>query len=50
MASYDFTDNIAFQLNVNNVFDERYFERVYATHMATVAAGRTVIGSLQFKY
>ncbi|ACT60205.1 TonB-dependent receptor [Hirschia baltica] len=50
MASYDFTDNIAFQLNMNNLFDERYFERVYSTHMATVAAGRTVIASLKFKY
>ena len=50
MASVELTKNIDFQLNVNNLTDKRYYERVYTTHMATVAAGRTVIGSLNFRY
>lgn len=50
MASYDLTENWSLQLNLNNVFDERYYERVYTTHMATIAPGRSIIGSLKFKY
>ena len=50
MLGYDVSDHIAFQLNVQNLTDERYYERVYATHMATVAPGRSIIGSLRFKY
>jgi catecholate siderophore receptor len=50
MAAYELSEHISLQLNVNNLFDERYFDRVYSTHMATVATGRTVIGSLKFKY
>ena len=42
--------NIDAQLNINNLSDERYYERVYATHMATIATGRAIIGSLKFKY
>ena len=50
MASYDVTENWSLQLNLNNVFDERYYDRVYTTHMATIAPGRSIIGSLKFKY
>jgi catecholate siderophore receptor len=50
MASYDLTSNIALQLNVNNLTDERYYDRVYTTHMATIAPGRSVVGSLKFKF
>ena len=50
MAAYEVTDTIDFQLNVNNLSDERYYERVYATHMATVAPGRSIVGSLKFKF
>ena len=50
MASYELTPNWSLQLNVNNLTDERYYERIYSTHMATVAAGRSVIGSLKFRY
>lgn len=50
MGSWALTENVSLQLNVNNLTDERYYERVYTTHMATVAPGRSVIGSLRFKY
>tara|TARA_R110000787_G_scaffold44164_2_gene108316 strand:- start:40624 stop:42825 length:2202 start_codon:yes stop_codon:yes gene_type:complete len=50
MVSYAITENIDFQLNANNLTDERYYDRVYATHMATIAPGRSIIGSLKFKY
>jgi len=50
MASYVINDNIDSQLNINNLSDERYYERVYTTHMATIATGRAIIGSLKFKY
>ena len=50
MVSYAIMENIDFQLNVNNLTDERYYDRVYTTHMATIAPGRSIIGSLKFKY
>ena len=50
MVSYAITQNIDFQLNANNLTDERYYDRVYTTHMATIAPGRSIIGSLKFKY
>ena len=50
MAAYEVTENIDFQLNVNNLSDERYYERVYTTHMATIAPGRSIVGSLKFKF
>lgn len=50
MASYQVTPNIGLQLNVQNVFDKRYFDRVYTTHMATVAPGRVALLSTNFKF
>ena len=50
MAAYEVTENIDFQLNANNLTDERYYERVYTTHMATIAPGRSIVGSLKFKF
>ncbi len=50
MAAYAVTDNIALQLNVQNLTDKRYYERVYTTHMATVAPGRSITGTLRFSF
>ncbi|MEZ5938451.1 MAG: TonB-dependent siderophore receptor [Hyphomonadaceae bacterium] len=50
MASYDFSDRIALQLNIQNLTDERYYDRVYTTHMATIAPGRSIVGTLRFSY
>lgn len=49
-GSYVFNDHITFQVNVQNLSDERYYERVYTTHMATVAQGRSVTGTLRFNF
>ncbi len=50
MGSWALTEKVSLQLNVNNLTDERYYERIFTTHMATIAPGRSVIGSLRFKY
>ncbi|WP_370335871.1 TonB-dependent receptor [Parvularcula marina] len=49
-ASYLFSEKVAFQLNVQNLTDERYYERVYTNHMATIAAGRSITGTLRFSF
>lgn len=50
MASYQITDNIDIQLNIYNIFDERYFDRAYTTHMASVAPGRVALLTTSFKF
>lgn len=50
MASYQITPNVGLQLNVQNLFDKRYYDRVYTTHMATVAPGRAALISTNFKF
>ena len=50
MLSYAFSDHIALQLNVLNLTDERYYDRVYTTHMATIAPGRSIVCRLAFEY
>ena len=50
MASYDISENIDVQVNVQNLTDKRYYERVYTTHMATVATGRSVTGRVNLSF
>lgn len=50
MAKYVVSKNLDLQLNVQNLTDERYFDQVYATHMAHVAAGRTALLSTNFHF
>ncbi|ALH94370.1 TonB-dependent receptor [Acinetobacter equi] len=50
MARYDVNENLNLQLNVNNVTDQRYFTKAYASHYATEADGRNAVLSLNFKY
>lgn len=49
-ASYSLTDAINLQVNVNNVFNKRYYDKAYAAHYANQAAGRTAIATLNIKY
>lgn len=49
-ASYAFSDTINLQVNVNNVFNKRYYDKAYAAHYANQAAGRTAIATLNIKY
>lgn len=50
MARYNVNENVDLQLNVNNLSDERYFTKAYASHYATEAEGRSAVLSLNFKY
>ena len=50
MGSYAFTDNASLQVNVQNLFDERYYERVYTTHMATITPARSITGTLRVRF
>ncbi|MBB4151722.1 TonB-dependent receptor domain-containing protein [Sphingobium scionense] len=49
-ASYAFSDAVSLQVNVNNVFNKRYYDKAYAAHYANQAAGRTAIATLNVKY
>lgn len=49
-ASYAFSDAINLQVNVNNVFNKRYYDKAYSAHYANQAAGRTAIATLNIKY
>ncbi|MDX3899274.1 MAG: TonB-dependent receptor [Sphingobium sp.] len=49
-ASYSFSDAINLQVNVNNVFNKRYYDKAYSAHYANQAAGRTAIATLNIKY
>ncbi|QJU58033.1 TonB-dependent receptor [Sphingomonas sp. AP4-R1] len=49
-ASYQLTDRIGLQLNVNNLTDKRYYDKAYAAHYANQAAGRTVLGTVNLRY
>ena len=50
MASYALTKNVDLQLNVQNLTDKRYFDQVFQTHYAHVAAGRTALMSANFHF
>ncbi len=50
MARYNVNKNVDLQLNVNNLSDERYFTKAFASHYATEAEGRSAVLSLNFKY
>ncbi|CAN5524294.1 TonB-dependent siderophore receptor [soil metagenome] len=48
MASYVVNKNLTLQLNVKNLTDKYYFDKAYASHYATVAAGRQVTLTANF--
>ncbi|WP_411685970.1 TonB-dependent receptor [Acinetobacter pseudolwoffii] len=50
MARYNVNDNVDLQLNINNLSDERYFTKAYASHYATEAEGRSAVLAINFKY
>ena len=47
-AAYDFTEKLALRVNILNLFDKRYFDRVGGGH-AVPGAGRSAIATLAFK-
>jgi catecholate siderophore receptor len=50
MASYIVNPNISLQLNVQNLSDKLYFDKVSSPHYAGVAAGRSASLTASFKY
>lgn len=50
MARYNVNKNVDLQLNLNNLSDQRYFTKAYASHYATEAEGRNAVLSINFKY
>ncbi|MGB5777920.1 MAG: TonB-dependent siderophore receptor [Allopontixanthobacter sediminis] len=49
-AAYDFNENLAVQLNVKNLGDERYISKLRNPHFAVPATGRQAILSLSARY
>jgi len=49
-AAVDLTDYAALRVNVQNIFNKRYYDRTYSTHFATVAPGRSAFATLSLKY
>ncbi|WP_455925573.1 TonB-dependent receptor [Pseudomonas putida] len=50
MASYKVNKHLDFQVNVQNLTDKLYYDKAYAAHYATQAAGRTVLFSTNFHF
>ncbi len=49
-AGYKINDHFDIAVNVQNLTDKVYFNEAYTTHYAAIAAGRTVIGSLNVRF
>lgn len=50
MVSYKLTRNVDLQLNVQNLTDEVYYDKAYASHFANQAAGRTALLTTSFHF
>jgi len=50
MASYELNKNVSLQLNVQNLGDKLYFDKVSSPHYAGVGAGRSATLAANFKY
>ncbi|WP_267394184.1 MULTISPECIES: TonB-dependent receptor [unclassified Sphingomonas] len=49
-ASYDLTHNVVLSVNAQNLADKAYFNQAFATHYASIAAGRTVFGTVGVRF
>jgi catecholate siderophore receptor len=49
-ATLQVTPRFSLQANVNNLFDKRYYDKAYASHFASQAAGRTAILTANVKF
>lgn len=50
MASYAVNRNLSVQVNIQNLTNKYYFDKAYAAHYATVAAGRTGIVNFNYQF
>jgi catecholate siderophore receptor len=49
-ASYKLTDNVDISVNAQNVTNKTYFSQTYTSHFASIAAGRTVFGTVNLRF
>ncbi len=49
-ASAKINDRVSLRVNVQNIFDKRYYDRTYTTHFVNIAAGRSAFATLSLKY
>ena len=49
-VGWKINDNFDVAVNAQNLTNKTYFSQVYTSHYAAIAAGRTVFGTLNFKY
>lgn len=49
-ARFALTKNIAVSVNGQNLTNKIYFSQTFTNHYATIAPGRTVFGSVEFKF
>lgn len=49
-AAFKLTRNIQLSVNAQNLTDKVYFNQVYTSHYASIAPGRTVFGTVEFKF
>lgn len=49
-ARYNITSNLQAQVNVSNLFDEKYYSQIGFYNQGSYGAGRSVFASLSYKY
>ncbi|MES3154267.1 TonB-dependent receptor [Sphingomonas faeni] len=49
-ASYTLTDNVDLSVNAQNLTNKTYFSQTYTSHYATLAAGRTIFGTVNLRF
>lgn len=50
MAAYKFNDHATLQVNVNNLFDETYFDSSHVGSFATLQPGRSITGRINVSF
>ena len=50
VGQYRFSNKLDFQVNVQNLTDERYALRAFQTHMVQVAPGRSALFTANYKF
>ncbi|SDW61799.1 TonB-dependent receptor [Lysobacter enzymogenes] len=50
MVAYAFSERLRLRLNVQNLTDEKYYDRAYASHFAIMAPGRSATVTAEFKF
>jgi catecholate siderophore receptor len=49
-AAYAFSDHLELRVNVQNLTDKIYYDKVFTNHFAQMASGRSAFATLSFQY